>query len=783
MLYINRLSFLAVSFALAVAGGGCKTQPSVVILHDGGVEPDATFDGPSVETLPGQDAFATLPDGPPAPPCVPRATCVVANGRYCDTINDGCGGVLQCGDCPTGQRCGTGDRDRHVCVSADPTCTPLTCDQAGGRLCGKIGDGCGGPLDCDPCPAGQICGGGGIANVCGAGPGTMCTAITCVQPTGRYCGTIGDGCGKMMTCGDCPAGLSCGTGTQANVCVPACTAPLPCVLANGQYCGMVGDGCGNTINCGACPTGQTCGGRGTPGVCAAPPDPACQPISCTPAGGGQYCGTIGDNCGGTRDCGACPNGATCGGNGVPGVCPGGPPCVNLCMQQMMCPAGTDTTVSGVVLAPTPPTFGTPDPIYNALVYVPNGTVLPFTPGASCGMCNGAEASGQPLVNTLSRFDGRFVLNRVPVGDNIPLVIQVGRWRRQVVIPRVMPCVDNPIGPELTRLPRNKAEGDIPLTAIATGMVDTLECVMRKIGVDDAEFTQPTGTGRIQLYRANGASAGAGTPGLAALTGSLATLRRYDMAIFECEGSEIPKPVAAKQNVINYANVGGRLFFTHYSYTYLFDINPFMGTAMWVPPGTHGARPTAGGMAPLTGIIDQSFPKGVAFAQWLQVVGASNPVAGQIQINDPRHDLDAVVPPAQRWIYSTAVPAMGQVAAIPATVQHYTFNTPIGVPEAQQCGRALYSDFHVADIANATPFTFPAECQVAPLTAQEKVLEFMLFDLANCVQPDVAPPVPPAPPAAPNPPTAPPPTPPVVPPASPPASPPPPPPPPPPDPIL
>jgi hypothetical protein len=53
------------------------------------------------------------------------------------------------------------------------------------------------------------------------------------------------------------------------------------------------------------PNGGTCGGTGyDPNVCN---DPTCKKVSCTPMGG-QYCGVIGNGCGGTQDCGACANG-------------------------------------------------------------------------------------------------------------------------------------------------------------------------------------------------------------------------------------------------------------------------------------------------------------------------------------------------------------------------------------------------------------------------------------------------------------------------------------------
>jgi hypothetical protein len=757
---------------LLLLASGCHVRPTVIIEADAGDSTDATttqdggVDRPALE-----GGFFTTVDVPAQEACT-KISCTVAGGQYCGMLADGCGGQMDCGACATGWTCGTG-ANAHVCISADPNCKKLTCDQPTGRFCGKIGDNCGGSVDCgDTCPiAGQTCGGGGTAGVCGT-PVAACTKpLTCDQPTGRYCGMIGNGCGATLDCGACPAGFECGTGAQANICVRSNCPAMTCTpVGGGKYCGKIGDGCGKVIDCGDCAAGETCGGGGTAGVCGAAPDPTCKKTSCNPPGGGQYCGKIGDNCRGTLDCGVCANGKTCGGDGVANVCPGTmgvATCDNLCKQQMTCPNGGTTTVSGTVFAPTPPKYGAPDPIYNAIVYVPNAPVQKFPVGVSCDTCAN-PVSGSPLVSMITGADGKFQLKNVPVGDNIPLVIQIGRWRRQITIPKVLPCVDNPLAADQTRLPRNKTEGDIPATAISTGSADALECVLRKIGVDDGEFTLPTAGGRIHIYKANGSDVGPMTPPASQLTGNLDTLKKYDITIFDCEGMPFEKNLADKQNVVQYANLGGRLFFTHYSYTWLYNIAPFMNTATWYPD--HAGRPSPDGN-PLTGIIDQTFPKGMAFAQWLQLVGATSPMPGEIQIIYSRHDVDAALPPAQSWITTKT----------PATVQHYTFNTPIGTPAEMQCGRVLFSNFHVNNVGDVMS-TFPSNCNDKPLTPQEKTLEFMLFDLASCVQPDASTPAPPPPPMVIVPPAAPPAAPPDLPPPPPPSQPPPPPPPPPPEPI-
>ena len=94
---------------------------------------------------------------------------------------------------------------------------------------------------------------------------------------------------------------------------------------------------------------------------------------------------------------------------------------------------------------------------------------------------GAPPSGTPLVGTETDVNGNFTLIDVPVGANIPLVIQSGRWRRQLTIPTTTACVNTPLPASFAAMPQNQSQGDIPKIAIATGAVDQVECVLRKGG--------------------------------------------------------------------------------------------------------------------------------------------------------------------------------------------------------------------------------------------------------------------------------------------------------------
>jgi hypothetical protein len=444
---------------------------------------------------------------------------------------------------------------------------------------------------------------------------------------------------------------------------------------------------------------------------------------------------------------AAADGAEADAGGDAGARDAGPPpnvphCTNLQCQQTIC-RGPDctvpscagdahTTVSGVVYDPAGKV-----PLYNVIVYVPNAPLAPLPDGVSCDRCD-TTTSGDPIVKTTSDTVGRFTLTDVPVGGDIPLVVQIGRWRRQTTIPTVLPCQDNPLtDPELTRLPRNHTEGHLPRIAVTTGHYDALECLLREVGVEDSEFTPESGEGRVNLFNGLGGtdSYDSSLNGGAMFTPAqgwwelLSNLRQYDLILHSCEGVQFPsnKSVTARQAMADYANMGGRVFASHWhNYWIEFGPPPFPSVAQF-DPQTDPPNP-------LIAFIDTSFPKGMAMAEWLEGVGASSNL-GELLIMGAKHTVDSVTPGlAQRWIYNDTY----------ETVQYFSFDTPVGSMPGQECGKVVFSDLHLsgtlgtmfADDRSDPSLPFPTGCGGIELTPQKKALEFMLFDLSACLDPTV-----------------------------------------------
>lgn len=416
-------------------------------------------------------------------------------------------------------------------------------------------------------------------------------------------------------------------------------------------------------------------------------------------------------------------------------------CVNLQCQQQACAGGGSTTVSGTIYDPAGK-----NPLYGVVVYVPNAKVAPIVTGASCDACD-ALYTGSPIASAVTDAAGKFTMKNVPAGANIPVVIQIGKWRKQITIANVAACKDNAQPDKSLTLPKNHSEGDIPSIAISTGNADSLECLLRRVGLDASEYGPGNiGAGRIHIFQGgtllgsliNGGAAPNTSPAApqasAALWSSKADLMKHDIVLLSCEGGETG--AMNQQALLDYTKAGGRVFASHFHYSW-FNTGPFGGSSLasW-SPGSNNMGDVKGDIV-TTLSSGAPFPKGQALAQWLGNVGALT--AGKLPISQARHnsDVTSAHTASQAWIKADAT-------ANPAgATEYFSFNTPIGVPPAMQCGRVVFSALHVGGASgDVTTQSVPNGCGTGNLSPQEKALEFMLFDLSSCVTPDDQPPPPP-----------------------------------------
>jgi hypothetical protein len=399
------------------------------------------------------------------------------------------------------------------------------------------------------------------------------------------------------------------------------------------------------------------------------------------------------------------------------------------MATSPCEAGS-TTLSGTVYDPA----GN-NPLYNVVVYVPGSTPAPLPSGATCDSCSDLY-TGSPITTALTDAAGHFALNNVPPGTDVPLVLQVGKWRRQIKISNVEACQENALADGSLTLPSNHTQGDIPAIAVSTGGSDTLECLFRRIGVDASEYTgDPSSPGRIHIFQGTGKTGGLDAPttlspapsSASALWDSDADLGRYDMVFLSCEGQETAG--MNQQALFDYAASGGRVFASHFHYAWL-DTGPFgnWNLAAWSP----GNNNLGDIEADVTTTLPSGapFPKGSALAQWLGNIGALLP-DGAVSVLAARDNAQvaAANTASQSWL------AADETTAAPGASQNFSFNTPLDAPPSRQCGEVVYSDMHVGAASSDDPtLPVPDECAPGELSPQEAVLEFLVFNLSSCVMP-------------------------------------------------
>ncbi len=421
-----------------------------------------------------------------------------------------------------------------------------------------------------------------------------------------------------------------------------------------------------------------------------------------------------------------------------------------CKVNTNCPNGKHTAITGKVYDPAGK-----NPLYNISVYVPNDPSMlpPITPGTNT--CIPCTPITDYVALTQTAPDGSFTLTDVPSGKNVPIVMQVGKWRRTITVANVTDCGTTTVpssGTGQARLPRNRKEGDMPQMALLTGGLDDLGCFMNRMGIDSAEYSAPLAGGRLDIYQGLGNAVGGGQangPGLSngkagdctstscPLWASKKSFESYDIVLLACEGDTYDADArvdggvnfggtatnvtpVGKQAMHDWLNEGGKVFATHFHYTW-FANGPtdFRGVATWLGPSV--------GSQTVQGSIDTSFAKGQAFQTWLKDVGAlSNGllpmtgVAASVWTVNNQTTL--------RWIYDNTN----------NLTKYLSFATPIGGtggPNSFYCGKAVFSDLHAGGSPSGD---VPGSCKMTDLSQQEKALEFLFFDLAACVNDMAAP---------------------------------------------
>ncbi len=394
-----------------------------------------------------------------------------------------------------------------------------------------------------------------------------------------------------------------------------------------------------------------------------------------------------------------------------------------------CAAGESTAVKGVLYAPN----GV-DPVPRAHIYVPATTLVPFSAQVACDGCVGTSTA---LTSTITEFDGTFRLDKVPPGDAVKVVAELGRFRR-VVTMKVQQCKQNAIPHDPTlaiggiRLPGKDGDLDpedhAPHIAVATGDFDQIECVLKRMGIT-----------QIDLYDDRNSATPPTVGTFESLLTDLDKMKNYNLLVVNCTENQyesILQEPGVLSNIEQYIGAGGRLYANDWADDMIAQVPQFLPYMCFVPGGLSTA------MAPATcpttpnqprvnhvtnpynydtqaTIEDMTLKKWLAyFPQSLQndlmsiyysfvVVDQAGP--------DPNY-------PATTWVDAPLPLTSASLGVRPLTV---TF-------DYNHCGRVHYSTYNTEPSGGVSGTRYPDCGGRTTFYPQERVLEYLMFQITDCV---------------------------------------------------
>lgn len=387
-----------------------------------------------------------------------------------------------------------------------------------------------------------------------------------------------------------------------------------------------------------------------------------------------------------------------------------------------CPPGTTTEVVGKLYA-----GNGKDPVPGASVFVPVDNLPEFPPGLGCDLCNDTPPS---VTQAITDFDGSFRLRGTPAGKAFPVVARLGRFQRVVSV-EATACVENTIptdagskGIRFSKKNRELSPQDyIPRIAVVSGDYDQIECVLKRIGIDE-----------LDMY--NGRAVGTKNPPAIAEMGTLLAdetkLLSYNIVIVNCSDNQYQSLLAApqvKKNLEKFVRSGGRLYVTDWAYDVIEQVPEFAPYLCFEPQSIPGpamclAAPEKAMAADSRNyyggqyrVLDKDMEK------WLQqmpgVINRNSQVAVDYSFVVVSKASDDPKTKTKVWVDG---PASG-FGNRPQTVT-FDYNA---------CGRVHFSTYNTEpDGVVSESARWPSACK-ADFSPQERLLEYLFFNIASCVQ--------------------------------------------------